>query len=122
MTIEDLIQMHVTNLVDDIKKQLQAQFDGVSRKAIRGAITARRSDEQMRCRYTVNGRPCKERSRGPRFHFLCTEHSEKAAEKAAKKASKKTPKKAAKKVTKAPNKAPNKVPVKETSVAAVPVN
>ena len=38
----------------------------------------KRSDASMRCKFTdKSGHRCTERSKGPRFHFLCAKHLEK---------------------------------------------
>lgn len=91
-TLEQIISKHVDNLVNDVKAHLGEKVSA----AIQGSQTAfvrsvtkgpktKRTAEQMRCRFTENGHRCKERSRGPRFHFLCTKHAEKSAKKPAKK-------------------------------------
>ena len=85
MTIEQLIDHHVTNLVADIKEQLQAQFAGIGKHVKARVGQTPRTDEQMRCKFSENGHRCEERSRGPRFHFLCEAHSGKAPKKSAKK-------------------------------------
>jgi hypothetical protein len=85
MTIEQLIEHHVTNLVADIKEHLMDQFAGLAQRAKVRVGQNPRTDEQMRCKFSENGHRCKERSRGPRFHFLCAEHSKKPAKKPAKK-------------------------------------
>jgi hypothetical protein len=53
------------------RRQTEVNVSGLVAKVMR---TAGR-DESMRCRHTdAGGNRCKERSRGPRFHFLCKKH------------------------------------------------
>jgi hypothetical protein len=42
------------------------------------SVKFKKSDDEMRCRFAdKQGHRCKERSQGPRFHFLCKKHQEK---------------------------------------------
>jgi hypothetical protein len=43
-------------------------------KKKRGGPSGAKSAEAMRCRHIANGKQCRNRSKGPRFRYLCEEH------------------------------------------------
>jgi len=95
-TVDQIVDKHVSNLIQEIKSHLGEQISAVVQggqvaRGDRAAATptartprspkdseegkTKKTKAEMRCRFTDDTGRCKERSRGPRFRFLCATHA-----------------------------------------------
>jgi hypothetical protein len=111
--VEAATKKFVDQVTRKIIKLAKAEFGAKNGKKV--LLGAKRTDQEMRCRHvSKDGKKCRRRSKGPRFHYFCENHLKrtvkpKPVKKVAKpKPVKKTVKPKAIKVVTAPPKTDNK--------------
>jgi hypothetical protein len=69
--LDQMADAFIQRVMDRVNLKAGASARGGSTNGARGPSKLRGRKLDMRCRYPG----CRNRSRGPRFHFLCEEHS-----------------------------------------------
>lgn len=96
--VQAIVQRHTARMAAELRQQLGAEMEQALRHLVAGGklvyqgTSARAlglppkrkarpmSAEQLRCKHGEGGKACRNKSRGPRYHYRCEEHTLPAAE------------------------------------------